>query len=90
MLIVDCGTSVAKMITGASWAYDVERGNHITLTGTVRKHEEWHGTPQTVIVRPKLITNHSVPPDPDPPAVAADQSDGTCLRARARTPPDGR
>lgn len=71
MLIVDCGTSVAKMITGASWAYDVERGYHITITGTVRKHEDWHGTPQTVIVRPKLITNHSTPPEPDPPAVAA-------------------
>ena len=67
MLIVDCGTSVAKMITGASWAYDVERGHHITLTGTVRKHEEWHGTPQTLIVRPKLITNHTTPPEPDPP-----------------------
>lgn len=86
MLIVDCGTSVAKMITGASWAYDVEHGNHITLTGTIRKHEEWHGTPQTVIVRPKLITNHSTPPDPDPdpPAVAADPT--TSAPARAPVP----
>lgn len=88
MLIVDCGTSVAKMITGASWAYDVERGNHITLTGTVRKHEEWHGTPQTVIVRPKLITNHSTPPDPDPdpPAVAADPTATAPARAPVPEP----
>lgn len=70
MIILDCETSVAKMITGASWAYDVERGDQITITGTIRKHEDWHGTPQTVIVRPKLITNHTTPPDP--PAVAPD------------------
>lgn len=88
MLIIDCGTSVAKMITGASWAYDVERGNRITLTGTVRKHEEWHGTPQTVIVRPKLITNHSTPPDPDPdpPAVAADPAATEPARAPVPEP----
>lgn len=82
MLIVDCRTSVAKVITGASWAYDVERGHHITITGTVRKHEDWHGTPQTVIVRPKLIADHSTPPEPDPPAVAADPA----TTAPARTP----
>lgn len=82
MLIVDCGTSRAKMITGASWAYDVERGHQITLTGTVRKHEEWHGTPQTLIVRPQLITNHSAPPEPDPPAIAADPA----ITVPVRTP----
>ena len=72
MIILDCETSVAKMITGASWAYDVKRGDQITIAGTIRKHEDWHGTPQTLIVRPKLIANHTTPPEPDPPVVAPD------------------
>ena len=72
LIILDCETSVAKMVTGASWAYDVERGDEITVTGTIRKHEDWHGTPQTLIVRPKLINNHTTPPEPDPPAVSPD------------------
>ena len=33
-------------------------------------HAMLESAPQTVIVRPKLITNHSTPPDPDPDARA--------------------
>lgn len=87
MLIVDCGTSVAKMITGASWAYDVDRGHQITITGTVRTHEDWHGTPQTLIVRPKLITNHSTPPEPDPPTLAADPATAVPVRTPSPAAP---
>jgi hypothetical protein len=55
LVIVEAGTTVAKMFTTAAWAWDVEQGQEITVTGTVKEHEEYHDTKQTVLVRPKLI-----------------------------------
>lgn len=64
MLIVDCGTAVAKMVTAAAWAYPVEVGDQLTVTGTVKAHTEWNGTKQTVLTRPK---RHDPVPDTEPP-----------------------
>lgn len=54
IVIVD-GPTVAKMFTAAAWALDVEQGDTITVTGTVKAHEEYQGDKQTVLSRPKLV-----------------------------------
>ena len=53
LLIVDCGTAMAKMTTAAAWAYPVKVGDELTVTGTVKAHTEWNGIKQTVLTRPK-------------------------------------
>ncbi|WP_232546980.1 hypothetical protein [Propioniciclava soli] len=55
MLVVDCGTAVAKMTTSAAWAYQVKVGDPLTVTGTVKAHTEWNGIKQTVLTRPKQL-----------------------------------
>jgi hypothetical protein len=47
----DAGAAVAKLVSSARWAYSVERGDRITVTGTVKAHTEWRGTKQTVLTR---------------------------------------
>ena len=64
MLIVGCGTAVAKMVTAAPWAYPVEIGDQLTITGTVKAHTEWNGIKQTVLTRPR---RHDPAPDTQPP-----------------------
>ncbi len=54
LLVVDCGTAVAKMTTAAAWAYPLKVGDSLTLTGTVKAHTEWNGIKQTVLTRPKM------------------------------------
>jgi len=54
LLILNCGSAVAKTVTPASWAATVHTGDQLTITGTVKKHEEWHGTPQTLLARTRL------------------------------------
>jgi len=53
LLVVDCGTAVAKMTTTAAWSYDVHVGDPLTVTGTIKAHTEWNGIKQTVLTRPK-------------------------------------
>ena len=53
LLVVDCSTAVAKMVTSATWAYQVKIGDPLTVTGTVKAHTEWNGIKQTVLTRPK-------------------------------------
>ncbi|HEY3409009.1 MAG TPA: hypothetical protein VGK53_12620, partial [Propionicimonas sp.] len=43
------------LVTAAAWAYRVERGEQITLTGTVKAHTEWRGLRQTVLTRASRI-----------------------------------
>lgn len=70
LLILDCGTAVAKMTTAASWAYQVKVGDPLTVTGTVKAHSVWNGVKQTVLTRPKKLdlpaaTLPQTPPAPD-------------------------
>ncbi|WP_028707516.1 hypothetical protein [Propionicicella superfundia] len=53
LLVVDCGTAVAKMTTASAWAYPLKVGDPLTVTGTVKAHTEWNGIKQTVLTRPK-------------------------------------
>lgn len=55
LLVVDCGTAVAKMTTAAAWAYPLKVGDSLTVIGTVKAHTEWNGIKQTVLTRPKKL-----------------------------------
>ncbi|MFE0490108.1 hypothetical protein [Streptomyces griseoaurantiacus] len=56
----DAGVTL-KLSTAAAAAFDVDRGDTITVTGTVKAREERGGIPQTKIARPKIT-----PADPEP------------------------
>ncbi len=64
LLVIDCGTTIAKTITSAGWAYDLDRGDRVTLSGVVKAHDTYKGVPQTVLSRPKKIN------EPEPAALA--------------------
>lgn len=66
LLVVDCGTAVAKMVTAAGWAYAVKVGDQLTVTGTVKQHADYNGTKQTVLTRPKRVdpSPHAHPDQP--------------------------
>lgn len=55
LVVIETGTTVAKMFTSAAWAWDVEQGDEVTITGTVKAHEEFNDTQETVLTRPKRI-----------------------------------
>lgn len=55
LLVIDCDTAIGKTITSAAWAYQIERGDQLTVTGKVKAHTDYHGVPQTVLARPKRI-----------------------------------
>lgn len=65
LIVVDAGAAMVKIVTAAAWAYDVERGEQVTVAGTVKAHNEWRGVRQTVLTRAARID--PVPADPDPP-----------------------
>lgn len=46
---------VAKMFTTAGWAWDVDFDEVITIKGTVKSHDDYQGSPQTMLSRPKQI-----------------------------------
>lgn len=54
MLVWGNGPVTAKTYTTAKWAWEVERGTTLTVTGTVKKLDEYEGTKQTVLARPKV------------------------------------
>lgn len=72
MLVVDCGTAMAKMTTTAAWAYQVKVGDPLTITGTVKAHTVWNGLNQTVLTRPKKLD-----PAPTPPAAPTAPTDAS-------------
>lgn len=55
LVIIESGTTVAKTFTAAAWAWDVAQGDEITITGTVKAHEEFNDIKETVLTRPKRI-----------------------------------
>lgn len=67
LLVVDDGIVLAKFVTSAAWAYDVQRGDQITALGTVKAHTEWRGAKQTVLTR---VTRTDLPPATPDPQVA--------------------
>lgn len=43
-----------KLFTTAGWAYALERGQEVSIVGTIKSFGEYNGYPQTQLVRPKL------------------------------------
>lgn len=55
LLVIDSHDGiVVKVVTTASWAWNVERGQDVTITGTVKALEEYRGVLQTVVKSPRL------------------------------------
>lgn len=46
---------VAKMFTTAEWAWGVDFDEVITIKGTVKSHDDYEDSPQTMLTRPKQI-----------------------------------
>lgn len=55
MVIITAGTTLAKVVTSASWALNVSAGDAITIEATVKEHAEYRGDRQTVLHRPRRI-----------------------------------
>ncbi len=72
LIVVDAGETVAKTFTGASWAWDLEQGQTLTVTGTVKDHEDYQGSKQTVLTRPKASFLASEAPSTLDPTREAD------------------
>jgi hypothetical protein len=52
-LVIETPTGDVKAYTAARWAYDVQRGEEITCSATVKAHAEYADQPQTVVTRIK-------------------------------------
>lgn len=49
------GVAMIKMQTGAAWALEISKGDTVTVTGTVRKHQDTAFGRQTVLTAPKRV-----------------------------------
>lgn len=49
LLEINCGTSIVTLFSTARWADTAQVGEQVTVAGTVKKHQYWRGTPQTVL-----------------------------------------
>src|SRR6478752_5372139 len=49
LLEINCGTSSVTIFSTAHWADNAQVGEQITVAGTVKKHQRWRGTPQTLL-----------------------------------------
>lgn len=47
MIVLDVDGSEVKVFSQAQWAWDAEKGQALTLTGTVKRHSEYQGVAQT-------------------------------------------
>lgn len=46
---------IVKTFTSAKWAYETTKGDHLTIRGTVKAHDEYKGRAETLLARPKVI-----------------------------------
>jgi len=66
LLELDCGTSIVTLFSTALWAEDAQPGHQLTISGIVKRHQRFKGTPQTLIGWPKLIdTTNPAGTDPE-------------------------
>ncbi|MBC9927235.1 hypothetical protein [Leucobacter sp. cx-169] len=54
-VIVTTETALVKFTTAARWADDLKRGDQVTLTAKVKKHDGYNKKKQTVVTRPKPV-----------------------------------
>ena len=55
LIVVDAGLTLAKLYTAASWAYNVNVGDTVTLSARVKAHDTWQDLQQTVLTRAKRL-----------------------------------
>ncbi len=53
LLVVQTDRGAAKVYTTARWAWDVDKGEQVSLTATVKRLDVYEGRPQTLITRAK-------------------------------------
>ncbi|CCI54695.1 MAG: hypothetical protein LKG20_12425 [Tetrasphaera jenkinsii] len=53
LVVIETPAGVVKTYTAAAWAYDVDSGDEVTVTGVVKEHDTYRDRKQTVLVRPK-------------------------------------
>lgn len=53
MVVIETPIGDAKVYTAAQWADDVAKGDVVTLTATVKRHDIYRDDPQTLITRAK-------------------------------------
>ena len=85
MLVLDCGTAMAKLVTTARWAYQVHAGDTLTVEATVKAHHTYHGLPQTRLVRPKVLAGPT-PAGPTSPAAPPNEATAAWETVRAAPP----
>lgn len=56
LLVIDTPNGTAKTFTTAAWAWEVETGDDVSLTGTVKGHGEYEGRKETMMTRLKPTT----------------------------------
>ncbi len=89
MLVLDCGTAVAKLVTTAGWAYTVHVGDSLTVEATVKAHHSYLGLPQTRLTRPKVLDG-PVPAKPTTEVPSANQAPNPVWETVRPLPPQAR
>lgn len=55
LIVVDAGGEIVKTFSTARWVWDAEVGQEVNLSGTVKSHEEYNDTKQTLLTRTKVV-----------------------------------
>ena len=55
LVILNRGSDTIRTVSTADWAYQVQRGDLVTITGAVQAHTEHDGRPRTVLARSRLL-----------------------------------
>jgi hypothetical protein len=84
---IDCQTSVVVTFSSARWAQAVTLGEQVTVTGTVKHYDHWHGIPETVLGRTKRVDNTDTARPDKPPAAGWPVGEAS-VRRRFQDHPD--
>ena len=82
MLEIDCATSIITIFSTARWADAAGIGEQVTITGTVKKYQCWHGIPETVL---GWTTRIDTPTKADQPLGEGGATDARTSSAMARS-----
>lgn len=56
LIVIESADAIVKTFTTAKWSSDVEVGQNLTLTGTVKRHEFYNGAAETILSRCKVTS----------------------------------
>jgi len=55
MVFFKCGNDVVKTFSTARWTDNIQEGDEVKVTGTVKRREDWNGHKSTLLTRCKVI-----------------------------------